>query len=107
MNWDRSRAARTAARDRMRRFLLPLGLAAIAVLTLPSAAGAAIFPVTGNGDEAAGAPVNDGTCTTDGNPAPPNVCTLRAAIQEANGTGGGDEIQFTLPTPATITLGGT
>lgn len=84
-----------------------IAVAAIAALAGPAGASAATFPVDSNGDQAAGAPTSDGICTTDGNPAAPNTCTLRAAIQEANGTGGGDQIQFTLPTPATITLGGT
>jgi hypothetical protein len=79
----------------------------IVVLVAPGAAEAATFSVNDNGDQAAAGSLNDATCTTDANPGLPNTCTLRAAIQEANGTAGTDEIQFTLATPAIITLAGT
>jgi hypothetical protein len=83
-----------------------MGLAAIAVLAAPAGAQAATFPVTSNGDQSAGGAVTDGICTTDANPAIPNDCTLRAAIEEANGTVGPDTISFPPPVPATITLNG-
>jgi hypothetical protein len=82
-------------------------VAVIVALAAPGAAEAATFSVDGSGDQAAAGSVNDGTCTTDANPASPNTCTLRAAIQEANGAAGSDEIQFSLAAPAVITLAGT
>ena len=64
-------------------------------------ADAAIFTVDSTGDGADSAPGN-GTCR-----APGNVCTLRAAIQEANALAGADLINFNIaPAGAkTIVLG--
>src|SRR3954469_12765720 len=59
----------------------------LATLFLAAPAGAKLFTVTSAADAAAAGALNDGECATasDG-------CTLRAAIQEANGTTGSDEI---------------
>jgi CSLREA domain-containing protein len=73
----------------------------IAVLTLalafPLAARAATFVVNSTGDAADATPGN-GVCATSG-----GVCTLRAAIQEANALAGNDTINFAIGTgPQTI-----
>ena len=67
---------------------------------------AATFVVDSTGDAAAVGSTADGTCDAD--PTPAIVCTLRAAIQEANGSGGADLIDFNIaPAGAkTIVLGG-
>ncbi|MET0503213.1 MAG: VCBS repeat-containing protein [Candidatus Binatia bacterium] len=51
---------------------------------------AAVFTVNSPSDVVGAAPVNDGVCATAYNSGVPNgVCTLRAAIMEANNTPGG------------------
>jgi len=75
---------------RLRRRLLRLAAAlALAVAGPPFAAQAATFVVNSTADAVDAAP-GDGSCATAG-----AVCTLRAAIQEANALAGGDAI--TLP----------
>ena len=66
---------------------------------------AATFVVDSTGDQVAVAPTNDGICDAD--PTAGVFCTLRAAIQEANGSAGPDIIHFNiLPAGAkTIVLG--
>jgi parallel beta-helix repeat protein len=63
---------------------------------------AATFIVDSNGDAGATGSTSDGIC--DSQPGGGVVCTLRAAIEEANGTAGADTITFSIG-PATITLG--
>jgi CSLREA domain-containing protein len=83
----------TSARDalgRQARVLVLVVAAAIALtLLLPAVAGAATFTVNsiGDGSDAAA----DGVCETAANNA---VCTLRAAIEEANAQSGQDTIDF-------------
>jgi CSLREA domain-containing protein len=60
---------------------------AVAVLLVPATAGARLFTVSTAADAPAAGSVNDGTCSAMG-----GGCTLRAAVQEANGTTGADEI---------------
>ncbi len=67
-----------------------------ALALLPAPAGAAGFTVTSNLDQVDASPGN-GVCATAG-----NVCTLRAAVMEANAVAGADVI--TVP-DMTITLG--
>src|SRR5262249_1296132 len=50
---------------------------------------AAVYVVNSTGDQAAAPPVNNGVCNSTA-----GTCTLRAAIEEANGTGGADTINF-------------
>jgi CSLREA domain-containing protein len=75
-----------------------LGLAAVVVLvvtggTSPSPVYAATFTVNSTGDGGDATP-GDGVCeTATGN----GVCTLRAAIQEANALAGTDTIAFNIP----------
>ena len=71
---------------------------------LPAGAAAATFPVTSTGDGGAPEPKTDGNCAST---ALEGACTLRAAIEEANGSPGDDEITFTLPAPSTIATNGT
>lgn len=75
----------------MKAFVVAL-LAAVCLLALPSAAGAAAFIVDSTGDAPDnGAP--NGVCET----VTPGECTLRAAIQESNATAGvKDNILFDL-----------
>ncbi len=81
----------------MKRF--PLMLALLALLALPLAASAASFTVDSTGDESDFS-AGDGICEVfDGE----GVCTLRAAIQEANALGGADGINFGIG--GTISLG--
>jgi CSLREA domain-containing protein len=58
-------------------------------------AAAATFTVDSTGDGAAVGSTSDGVC--DAQVGPGVVCTLRAAIQEANGTAGADTIVFSIP----------
>lgn len=70
-------------------------LAVSLFLVLAASSGqAATFTVNSTGDGADAQPGN-GICTTGAAAAPP-VCTLRAAIQEANATAAGDFIVFAL-----------
>ena len=71
---------------------------ALAGLLLSSAAWSATFTVNDTGD-AGDANPGDGICATAG-----GVCSLRAAVQEANAFAGDDVIDFALGT-ATIALG--
>lgn len=75
----------------------PLATALVGLL-LSSAAWSATFTVNNAGD-AGDANPGDGICATAG-----GVCSLRAAVQEANAFAGDDVIDFALGT-ATITLG--
>jgi CSLREA domain-containing protein len=68
-------------------------------LSPPPVAHAATFTVNDTGDAGDNNP-GDGTCATAG-----GVCTLRAAIEEANALAGDDTINFAVT--GTITLGGT
>src|SRR5690606_29638496 len=72
------------------------GLAATTMVGLGGevARAAATFTVNNVGTAADAAPGN-GVCATAG-----AVCTLRAAIQEANALAGADTIQFNLPSGA-------
>src|SRR5437868_5908836 len=79
-------------------FTLLLGAVALCAATRADAAQQAPFPEifvvnsTGDGDDAF---PGDGQCETAvGN----GVCTLRAAIEEANAHAGGDGISFSIPT---------
>src|SRR4051812_34691026 len=60
---------------------------ALAVLVLAAPAGATKFTVDTAADAAAAGSTSDGVCAVAG-----GGCTLRAAIAEANGTMGADEI---------------
>ncbi|HSP55757.1 MAG TPA: CSLREA domain-containing protein [Dehalococcoidia bacterium] len=75
---------------------LLIALTGAVALLLPPRADAATFVVNDTGD-AVDAALGNGSCATAG-----AVCTLRAAIQEANALGGADTI--TLPA-GTYTLG--
>src|SRR5438067_5782974 len=77
------------------RFLIGLALLCAGALTLyAQAAFPEIFGVNSTGDEDDAFP-GDGQCETAvGN----GVCTLRAAIEEANAHAGGDGIFFSIPT---------
>jgi parallel beta-helix repeat protein len=66
--------------------------AAVLALGAPGAASAATFVVNNNGN-ASDSSVGNGVCRTSG-----NVCTLRAAIQEANATTALDTINFAIGT---------
>ena len=80
-----------------RRFTLSLlaaaAVALLAALALPAitARSALTFTVNSTLDEG-DANTGDGVCET----ASPGVCTLRAAIQQANSTGGTDTINFAI-----------
>jgi hypothetical protein len=78
--------------------LCPLALA-------PAGARAATFTTTSTADAAAVGSTNDGVCDSD--PTAAVVCTLRAAVQEANSSGAGDLINLTnLGADYTLSLGG-
>src|SRR3954453_20839222 len=83
-----------------------LAAAALSLLfTAP--AGAKLFTVTTDVDAPAAGAINDGICATAS-----NGCTLRAAIQEANGTTGADEIalparDYVLTTASELTVSST
>lgn len=84
------------------RLLLIIGAAA-ASLAVPSTAMAVNFPVDTLVDESSAAATNDGVCDSD-----PGVglrCSLRAAIEESNGTAGTDSITFNVTGEHTLTLG--
>jgi len=67
--------------------VLALPLVLGATLLSPALASAATFTVNSTADQEAAGATNDGICDSDPLPGTP-VCTLRAAIQEANGTAG-------------------
>jgi CSLREA domain-containing protein len=73
-----------------RRGVAAITVAAAALVTAPAAAAQSVFVVTSAGDSADLAPGN-GVCLAAG-----NVCTLRAAIQEANALPGSDVIRFAI-----------
>ena len=86
------------------RALLFLGALALGWLLAVGPAQAATFVVNSNLDDAAVGSTNDGIC--DSAPGAPVVCTLRAAIQEANGVAGPDIIGFSIGSgPVTIVPG--
>jgi CSLREA domain-containing protein len=64
------------------------------LLAVGSANAQVTFWVDSVGDEAAVNPKTDGIC--DAQPGPSVVCTLRAAIEEANAVGGTDTINFNI-----------
>ena len=72
----------------------------------PAAPGeTATFTTTSTADAAAVGSTNDGVCDSD--PTAAVVCTLRAAVQEANSSGAGDLINLTnLGADYTLSLGG-
>src|SRR6185503_17933314 len=95
---------------RLRRFLGPkeldmalrgLGFVSILVLSLlPLVPAAVTFTVNSTADTSDASP-GDGVCDAGG-----GVCTLRAAIEEANALAGADTIQFAVGSgPQTITFG--
>ena len=75
-----------------RALLASLVVAAAAVVAVPAAGAQTVFVVTSAGDGADLSPGN-GVCLATG-----NVCTLRAAIQEANALPGSDVIRFAIGT---------
>jgi len=79
--------------------LIAIGALVLATLLLaaPALAAPLTFTVDSNGDEAD--QTINGTCATAG-----NVCTLRAAIQEANANPGADTIDFAPSVTGTIGL---
>src|SRR5688572_18595775 len=79
--------------------------AAAVVLAVPATASAATFAVNDLGDahDASFISAADGICdTVDG---PPQVCTVRAALEEANSGSSFDEIVFSVPGTVDLTLG--
>ena len=88
----------------MRRAALALAIAWAAALLTQGAASAAVFVVDDSADAAAVGSLADGICDAAAGVVSP--CTLRAAVQEANGTGGPDTIQLPDPgIPYALTLG--
>ena len=73
--------------------LLTLCLAASLVLLVSPAADAAVFVVNTTLDGADGVP-GDGACDFSPVPPPSGLCSLRAAVEEANALGGAHEIRF-------------
>ena len=79
------------------RLVIMLVLAVAAFSLMPAlVARADDFTVNDNGDGGDANP-GDGTCATAG-----NVCTLRAAIEEANALGGYNTISFSITDPITL-----
>ena len=72
-------------------FLLVLATLPLSILVAPSAVGASLFIVNST-DDAVDANPGDGVCATA-----TGVCTLRAAIQQANAEAGEQEHIITLP----------
>lgn len=70
---------------------LTVGACALAALC-PALAGAATYAVNSTADAAAVDDAGDGICDAD--PGVGTLCTLRAAIQEANGTSGADLVSL-------------
>jgi CSLREA domain-containing protein len=69
-----------------------VGIALLGTFLSASAQGAT-FTVNSPSDVVGAAPLNDGICaTTYKNGVPNGICTLRAAIEEANALGGAHEI---------------
>lgn len=79
--------------------LMSLFCALMPIFALPAAA-QALFTVNDGGD-AVDIVIGDGVCATSG-----GVCTLRAAIQEANASPAFDTIMFSVPV-VTLSLAGT
>jgi CSLREA domain-containing protein len=75
-------------------FVLRLGLLALLWAFSTPPAHALTFVVDSTGDGGAVNPATDGTC--DAQNGPSVVCTLRAAIEEANAIGGSHTIQFNI-----------
>ncbi len=74
-----------------------VALLALAIAPVPPTSAAA-FTVRSIGDDPDAMP-GDGVCATAG-----AVCTLRAAIQEANALGGADTINFSIPPTGAKTI---
>lgn len=70
----------------------------------PAAAEDLTFVVNSTGDAGAAGSTSDGVCDTGGTVAGEPECTLRAAIQEANGTPGADAVDAT-STSGVVQLG--
>ena len=89
-----------STRNLMNRMVVVMGVLALGLLAMlglgkpGQAAPATTFTVNSTDD------MDDGTCNGA-------HCSLREAINAANGAAGADSIAFTLPPSATITLGGT
>jgi CSLREA domain-containing protein len=71
--------------------LLGLALALVLLCVVPASASAATFKVKSTADAASSGSTSDGACVSV---LPGGVCTLRAAIEEANGTPTFDKIDF-------------
>ena len=93
---------RARGRRRMRGGAACSLAASVALLAFAGAAQAASFTVNSIAD-ASDASAGDAACATA---AVTPVCTLRAAIEEADALAGADTITFTLPNPSTINLTG-
>ncbi len=78
---------RADRRSRRRHFALALALGALLALLVPALAAAETYVVNGTGDKTL---AEGAECTA----APLSECTLRAAIEVANGTAGADTIGF-------------
>src|SRR3978361_898721 len=84
---------------------LPLILVALVLVAssapLPGGVPVGTFVVNSTGDAPASGSVSDAVCTTGAtvlvNGLPVPECTLRAALQEANGTPGANNIFFSIP----------
>ena len=76
----------------MRRFVLALAVATFASAAGGERAGAATFTVNNVADQAALGSTSDGDCDANDLDPGTDTCTLRAAMQEANGSAGGDTI---------------
>ena len=80
-------------------------LSAACMLVFPAAAPAATFTTNSTADAGAFGSTLDGVCDSD--PVPAAVCTLRAAVDEANASGGADVINLpNLGPDYTLALGG-
>lgn len=79
-----------------------LSASAVLVLALAVPGWAAVFPVNSTAD---GTDVTPGDGICDANPSAPVVCTLRAAVQEANALAGADVISLSAGTHS-LTLAG-
>jgi CSLREA domain-containing protein len=98
---DDGRGRRSARGRRLMRAGAACSLAAsVTLLAFAGAAQAAAFTVNSTADSS-DASAGDTVCATA-----TAVCTLRAAIEEANALAGADTITFALPNPSTINLTG-
>src|SRR3954470_9986814 len=97
-----------------RRVATAAAAACVLWLLLAAPAGAKLFTVATDVDSPAAGAVNDGECQSMAQGSP---CTLRAALQEANGTSGDDEIALparnyvlavasALPVSSNVTING-